>query len=215
MSDLSEESELVRRALAGDRGALRPLVDVLVPVVQARVARAMVRSAVAHKQGRDLRQDMADFMQEVFVALFADRAKALRSWDPTRGCSLRKLCGPVGRSPNGVPAPKQQTQPVDRRADGLQRFGSRGGKRGAHRCAHPFAGAAHAALGPTSRGAYATKPQLFPFAHGRRANHRRRLRSHGQLGGGLDGGAVGAGDAADGAEAGTLECTGTGPYDVP
>ena len=36
-----------------------------------------------------------------------------------------------------------------------------------------------------------------------------------QLGGGLDGGAVGAGDAADGAEAGTLECTGTGPYDVP
>jgi RNA polymerase sigma-70 factor (ECF subfamily) len=93
MSDLSEESELVRRALAGDRGALRPLVDVLVPVVQARVARAMVRSAVAHKQGRDLRQDMADFMQEVFVALFADRAKALRSWDPTRGCSLRNFVG--------------------------------------------------------------------------------------------------------------------------
>jgi RNA polymerase sigma-70 factor (ECF subfamily) len=88
-------AELVQRALAGDASAVRPLVDVLGPVVHARVARAVVRCAAARRQGRDQRQDAQDLVQEVFVALFADDAKALRSWDPRRGMSLFNFVGMV------------------------------------------------------------------------------------------------------------------------
>jgi RNA polymerase sigma-70 factor (ECF subfamily) len=59
------------------------------------VARAVVRSGTARRQGRDLRQEVEDLVQEVFVALFADDARALRAWDPTRGMSLVNFVGLV------------------------------------------------------------------------------------------------------------------------
>jgi RNA polymerase sigma-70 factor, ECF subfamily len=86
-------AELVQRALAGEGEAFRPLVDALCPVVQARVARVILRSAAGRKQGRDLRQEVEDFTQEVFAALFADGARALRAWDPARGLSLVNFVG--------------------------------------------------------------------------------------------------------------------------
>jgi RNA polymerase sigma-70 factor (ECF subfamily) len=85
--------ELLRRALAGERAATRALVDLLSPVVHARVARKLLRSGLARKQGRELRQEVEDFVQEVFVGLFADGGRLLRAWDPTRGLSLLNFVG--------------------------------------------------------------------------------------------------------------------------
>jgi len=92
---MSEQNgpELLRRALAGDRAATRGLVDLLSPVVHARVARALLRSNRGRKQGRDLRQDIEDFVQEVFAALLADGGRQLRTWDPGRGMSLINFVG--------------------------------------------------------------------------------------------------------------------------
>jgi len=81
----------LRKALAGDTIALRSLVECMTPVVRARVARALLRRVPSGQ--RDLSSDVADFTQEVFVALFSSDAKALRAWDPTRGLSLRNFVG--------------------------------------------------------------------------------------------------------------------------
>ncbi|HSP78025.1 MAG TPA: sigma-70 family RNA polymerase sigma factor [Myxococcaceae bacterium] len=84
--------ELVERALAQEQEALRSLVDILTPVIQARVARALLRRA-SSTQGRSIRQEVADLTQEVFVALFAEGGKALRAWDARRGLSLPNFVG--------------------------------------------------------------------------------------------------------------------------
>jgi RNA polymerase sigma factor (sigma-70 family) len=83
---------VVERALARDREALRSLVDVLTPVIQARVARALLRRA-ASASGRNIRQEVEDLTQEVFVALFSEGGKALRAWEPGRGLSLVNFVG--------------------------------------------------------------------------------------------------------------------------
>jgi len=88
-----EGRALVQRALAGDADALRALVNTLAPVIQARVARSILRSGTRRKQGRDIRQEVEDFTQEVFASLFAAGGKALRSWEPTRGLSLANFVG--------------------------------------------------------------------------------------------------------------------------
>jgi len=85
----------VRRALddgAPDGGAARALVDRLTPVVQARVTRALLRRR-AETGRRDVRQEVEDLTQEVFVALFRNRGQALRAWDPGRGLSLENFVG--------------------------------------------------------------------------------------------------------------------------
>jgi len=90
----TSEQALVDRALAGAEGAARSLVAQLTPVVQARVARGLLRSRT-RTRGRDVRQELEDLTQEVFAALFADDARALRSWDPSRGLSLENFVGLV------------------------------------------------------------------------------------------------------------------------
>lgn len=83
--------ELVNEALSGSAGAARELVELLAPVVQARVARALMqRGAVV---GRSIRQEVEDLSQDVFVALFADGGRALRAWEPARGLSLPNFVG--------------------------------------------------------------------------------------------------------------------------
>lgn len=88
-----EERALVEGVLAGDEAAVRRLVHALLPVVQARVARALVRRRAG--TGRDVRQEVEDLAQEVFAALFADGGRVLRAWDPARGMSLANFCGLV------------------------------------------------------------------------------------------------------------------------
>jgi RNA polymerase sigma-70 factor (ECF subfamily) len=67
---------------------------VLTPVIQARVARTLL----AHRwggAGRDIRQQVEDLAQEVFLALFADEGRVLRSWQAERGLSLENFVGLV------------------------------------------------------------------------------------------------------------------------
>lgn len=63
----------------------------LAPVVQARVARTLVKRRGG--SGRDARQEVEDLAQEVFATLFADDGKVLRAWDSSRGLSLASFCG--------------------------------------------------------------------------------------------------------------------------
>jgi RNA polymerase sigma-70 factor (ECF subfamily) len=89
-------ADLVERALAGDEPALARLVGRLTPVIQARVARALLLAPPAERRG-DLRQQVEDLCQEVFLALFADAGRVLRSWEPERGLSLDNFVGLVAR----------------------------------------------------------------------------------------------------------------------
>lgn len=96
---MSERGDLrvdYRLALDGkDRAALSRLVVKLTPVVQARVARKLLLFGRRADNPRDVRQDVADLTQEVFLALFAEDARVLRSWQPERGLSLENFVGLV------------------------------------------------------------------------------------------------------------------------
>lgn len=83
----------VVEAAGGDSHAIAKLVRVILPVIEARVARVMLRSRA--RLGRDIRQDVEDFSQDVLVSLLADDFRVLRSWDPQRGLSLRGFVGLV------------------------------------------------------------------------------------------------------------------------
>lgn len=84
---------LVEPALAGDPSALTRLVAALTPVIQARVARTLLTRRYRLAAGRDLRQEVADLTQEIFLGLFARDAHGLRSWQAERGLSLENFVG--------------------------------------------------------------------------------------------------------------------------
>jgi DNA-directed RNA polymerase specialized sigma24 family protein len=85
------DAALVHSALAGDRAALRRLVDALTPVIQVRVAQVLLRTP--HTARRAIEHEVADLTQEVFLSLFAENGRALRSWDATRGLSFPNFVG--------------------------------------------------------------------------------------------------------------------------
>ncbi|PRQ05095.1 hypothetical protein ENSA7_47240 [Enhygromyxa salina] len=74
---------------------MQRLVERLLPVVQAEVGYALVPGA--RIESRDPRQDVRDFVQDVFVQLLAKQGKVLRSWDPERGRSLDSFVRLVAR----------------------------------------------------------------------------------------------------------------------
>jgi DNA-directed RNA polymerase specialized sigma24 family protein len=84
--------DLLATALAGDASAVSRLVSALTPIVQARVARVLLRRESAGR-GRDVRQELEDLAQEVFAALFAEQGRLLRMWSPERGLSLANFVG--------------------------------------------------------------------------------------------------------------------------
>lgn len=94
MDDRERPSRHYKAALAGDRDAMRALVEALAPIVEARVARSLRRRRGVAR-GRDVRQDVADLVGEVFVALFENEARVLRTWDEERGLSLANFVGLV------------------------------------------------------------------------------------------------------------------------
>jgi DNA-directed RNA polymerase specialized sigma24 family protein len=73
--------DVVNRAILREPDAVHALVRAIGPVIHGRVVKALVKRA----QGRDVFQDVEDLVQEVFVKLFENDAKALRAWDPARG----------------------------------------------------------------------------------------------------------------------------------
>jgi DNA-directed RNA polymerase specialized sigma24 family protein len=89
MSDSEAQRQLIEQALAREPAAVRALVDLLSPVIERRVAAALSRRA----PGRDVRVEVEDVTQEVFLSLFAAGGKPLRAWDPARGMSLPNFVG--------------------------------------------------------------------------------------------------------------------------
>jgi RNA polymerase sigma factor (sigma-70 family) len=88
------DAAMLQACLAGDPKAMRAVVDDLTPVIQSRAARALLRrTARGHR--RNLAQEVQELTQEVFLCLFADGARVLRSWDVSRGLSLRNFVGLV------------------------------------------------------------------------------------------------------------------------
>ncbi len=92
----SSRESLIAQALAGDQPALRDLVDLLTPVIQARVARALLASR-APSDGHPVRPQVEDLTQDVFLLLFADGGRVLRTWRPEEGLSLENFVGLVAR----------------------------------------------------------------------------------------------------------------------
>lgn len=82
-SDTTPSPELVARAIAKDADAVRAIVRAMGPVIQGRVAKALLRRRGRH--ARDVTQEIADFTQEIFLFLFDQDGKALCAWDPQRG----------------------------------------------------------------------------------------------------------------------------------
>ncbi len=83
---LDDPRDMIERALSGQRTALRELVDVLTPPIQARVARVLIRTGGARRG--HVRADVEDIVQQVLGSLFADAGRILRNWDQARGLSL-------------------------------------------------------------------------------------------------------------------------------
>jgi DNA-directed RNA polymerase specialized sigma24 family protein len=93
--EAAADQDLVRRALRGERRAIDGLVARLSPVVQARVARLLL--ARGRAVGSDLRSQVEDLTQDVFLGLFERDGRVLRCWDPGRGLSLENFVGLVAR----------------------------------------------------------------------------------------------------------------------
>jgi RNA polymerase sigma-70 factor (ECF subfamily) len=79
--------ERIKRAIARDPVAVRELVDTLTPIIQGAAMRALLRRRHA-SNGRNIRQEVADLTQSVFLALFKDGGRELLQWDPKKGSSL-------------------------------------------------------------------------------------------------------------------------------
>lgn len=90
--DLHDEAQ---KALAGDEPALTRLVAALTPVIQARVARGLLLRRSGPAAGRNVRQEVEDLTQEIFLVLFAEDGKVLRTWQAERGLSLINFVGLV------------------------------------------------------------------------------------------------------------------------
>lgn len=91
---MAPADELLADALGGDEQALERLVDRLTPVVQARVAR-VVLARLAGAASPGVCSQVEDLTQEVFMLLFAEGGRVLRSWRPERGLSLENFAGLV------------------------------------------------------------------------------------------------------------------------
>jgi RNA polymerase sigma-70 factor (ECF subfamily) len=88
------DHQRVSCALRGDTDATRELTELLAPVIQSRVARVLLRWQGRQTQ-EQLRQEIEDSTQDVFLALFERDGRILRSWDPERGASLTTFVGLV------------------------------------------------------------------------------------------------------------------------
>jgi RNA polymerase sigma factor (sigma-70 family) len=89
------DRDAIARALEGDATARRALASKLIDAVHREVAHCLLRRAAIVK--RDPRQETADLVQEVLVALFERDGQELRRWDPERGRSLDSFVRLIAR----------------------------------------------------------------------------------------------------------------------
>ena len=92
MNSVTEDNKaLLLRALAGDGQSVNRLVNLLTPVVQTRVARKLL----GQSSSGDIRQDVKDYTQDVFLQLFENNGRILKGWQAERGMSLENYVGLV------------------------------------------------------------------------------------------------------------------------
>lgn len=91
---------LLDRARRGHGSAWKALVDALLPVVRARVGRALGQARHTQRL-RPLFDLQEDVEQQVFLFLFKDDARALAGWDPQRGMSLENYVGLIAQREAG------------------------------------------------------------------------------------------------------------------
>lgn len=89
--DRADQQEDLQRALAGQEEALDRLVTAMTPVIQARVARCLLRGRRGPSAGRNVRQEVEDLTQDVLLVLFDQGGRVLRSWQPERGLPLLRF----------------------------------------------------------------------------------------------------------------------------
>jgi RNA polymerase sigma-70 factor, ECF subfamily len=94
--EASPRHTLVLQALSGHEQAVGTLVDLLTPVIQNRVAQVLVAFHPPGDEGHVPHQ-VEDLTQDVFLALFDDDARVLRSWRSEEGLSLENFVGLVAR----------------------------------------------------------------------------------------------------------------------
>jgi DNA-directed RNA polymerase specialized sigma24 family protein len=85
--------ELYNAALTQEPAAVRRFVVRITPLVQARVARTLLKYRGASSM--DTAQEVKDMLQEVLLVLFAHDARVLKAWDEERGLSLENFIGLV------------------------------------------------------------------------------------------------------------------------
>lgn len=119
----SDDSRLLEAALHGERPALRALIGRLTPVVQARVARQLMRGG---NMSQDLRRDVEDYAQDVFAQLFADQGRLLRTWQEEGGLSLENFVGLIAerRTISALRSGRRNPWREDNAADALPELGS-------------------------------------------------------------------------------------------
>lgn len=88
--------QLLQRALARQMAALGDLVALIIPWIQVRVARQLLRRLVAIGEPAladqvDLRHQIERSTEEILLHLFADDARLLRSWQPERQPSFESF----------------------------------------------------------------------------------------------------------------------------
>ena len=94
MPESEDPRELVRSALDGDPATLHLLIRRIAPIISKCVTAALSRR---NWGTRNVTQDAADIVQDVFLSLFQADGKALRAWDPARGSSLESFVGLLAR----------------------------------------------------------------------------------------------------------------------
>jgi RNA polymerase sigma factor (sigma-70 family) len=78
-------------ALGGDVRASRRLVEVIAPVIRARVGRQLSRLGAS--RARKVCVEFPDLVQDIFANLYEQDGKLLRQWDPERGLSFKNWIG--------------------------------------------------------------------------------------------------------------------------
>jgi len=108
---------LLHEMRADDPASVRAFVVAITPVMQVRIAKVLLRRA----DGRSVRRDVEDLVQETLVTLFANDAKVLRRWDPELGHSLEGYVGMIAerralsklRTKKGNPYAEDPTEPSE------------------------------------------------------------------------------------------------------
>lgn len=110
---IQEEYKQVQAAISGEPTALSWMLDELTPVVQSQAARALLRYNEKSSR-RSIQQEVEDLTQEIFLWLFENDGRILKSWLPEQGVPLsgfiahRKVMG-IMRSQKRSPWTEEPT----------------------------------------------------------------------------------------------------------